>query len=123
MPTFSQDYPPLLGSIDAAVQHARTVVGDQQPDRVDDAAKIVRALFVDALTRTGSAGNISLITSVNSSRIRFEIHDPNTPIPGATLDPDAHRLISALADQYGSGGTRGGHVAWAELHDRQAAPV
>lgn len=123
MPTFSQDYAPLSGSIDAAVQHARTVVDDQRPDRVDDAGQVVRALMADALTRTGPTGNINLVTTVDFSHVRFEVHDPNTPVPGAVVDRDAHRLISALSDRYGSGGTREGHMAWAELYIRQAAPA
>ncbi|WP_326646717.1 hypothetical protein OG884_19005 [Streptosporangium sp. NBC_01755] len=123
MPTFTQDYPALPGSIDAAVQHARTVVKQCQPDRVDDAEQVVRALFADALTRTPLDGNISFITAVDLSHVRFEIHDANTPVPGALADPGAHRLVSALADRYGSGGTRNGHKAWAELHVRQVAPV
>ncbi|WP_433363860.1 hypothetical protein [Streptosporangium sp. CA-115845] len=123
MPTFTQDYPALPGSIDAAVQHARTVAKQYQPDRVDDAEQVVRVLFTDALTRTAPSGNISFITTVDFSHVRFEIHDANTPVPGASTNPGTHQLVSALADRYGSGGTRGGHMAWVELHVRQVAPV
>ncbi|MBG0828585.1 hypothetical protein HS041_12475 [Planomonospora sp. ID67723] len=119
MATWTQDYPPLPGSVDAAVLHARTIAEQHQPSRVDDAAEIVRALFRDALTRTGPDGNINLITTVDIGLIRFEVHDPNTPT-GAVLDPDVHRLASARADWYGSTGTRAGHMVWAELGARRA---
>ncbi|MFD8558217.1 hypothetical protein ACFV1N_13130 [Streptosporangium canum] len=120
MSTFAQDYPPLPGSVHAAALHARTIVGEHQPNRVDDAEQIIRALFADALTRTSPDGNISLITTVDLGRIRFEVHDPNSPQDGAVTDYEAHRLASAKADWYGSAGTRTGHMAWAELRVRQA---
>ncbi|MEU9833510.1 hypothetical protein AB0D67_18485 [Streptosporangium sp. NPDC048047] len=57
---------------------------------------------------------------MTSNKIRFEIHDSDTPVPGAEIDPEAHRVISGLADRYGSQATRAGHMAWAELHNRRA---
>ncbi|MEV7005306.1 hypothetical protein [Streptosporangium sp. NPDC051022] len=122
MATFMQDYPPLLGSIEMAVSHVRKIVAVHQPARVDDAEAIVRALMGDALTRTGPNENISMITMADPGRIRFEVHDPNTSVPGAYPDPDAHRIASARADRYGSRRTRDGHMYWAELHGQGAHP-
>ncbi len=117
--TLTQDYAALPGSADAAAQHARTVVAEYQPyerQRADDAAAIVKALFLDALTRTSLGGNISLITTIDSERIRFEMHDPGERIPGAQPPIGVHERISALADAYGSAKTRRGRMAYAELH-------
>ena len=117
--TLTQDYAALPGSADAAAQHARTVVAEYQPhepQRADDAATIVKSLFLDALTRTSLGGNISLITTIDSERIRFEMHDPDEDIPGAEPPIGVHRRVSALADAYGAARTRTGHMTYAEIH-------
>ncbi|MFI6890143.1 hypothetical protein [Streptosporangium canum] len=123
MSTYSQDYAPLPGSVDAAAQHARTIAKQHQPDRTDDAEQVVRAMVSDSLTRTEQGSTIRLITTIAPNCIRFEVRDPNTPKPGTPPRPDAWRLVSTLADRYGSRGTRGNHMSWAELYVRQVAPV
>ncbi|MEV4246861.1 hypothetical protein AB0J63_26035 [Streptosporangium canum] len=123
MSTYSQDYAPLPGSVDAAAQHARTIAKQHQPDRTDDAEQVVRAMISDSLTRTEQGSTIRLITTVAPDCIRFEVRDPNTLKPGTPTHPDAWRLVSALADRYGSRGTREAHISWAELYVRQVAPV
>ncbi|MER5326783.1 hypothetical protein [Streptosporangium roseum] len=123
MSTYSQDYAPLPGSVDAAAQHARTIAKQHQPDRTDDAEQVVRAMVSDSLTRTEQGSTIRLIMTIAPNCIRFEVRDPNTPKPGTPTHPHAWRLVSVLADRYGSRGTRGNHMSWAELYIRQVAPV
>jgi hypothetical protein len=123
MSTYSQDYAPLPGSVDAAVQHARTIAKQHQPDRTDDAAQVVHAMVSNSLTRTEQGSTIRLITTVAPNCIRFEVRDPNTSKPGTPTPSDAWRLVSTLADRYGSRGTRDAHMSWAELYVRQVAPV
>lgn len=115
MTTLAQDYAALPGSADAAAQHARTVVAEYERSRADDAAAIVKGLFLDALTRTGLGGNISLITTVDSEKIRFEMHDPNDDVPGVVPPIGVHERVSALSDGYGSSRTKHGHMAYAEI--------
>ncbi|MEV0752788.1 hypothetical protein [Streptosporangium sp. NPDC050280] len=123
MSTYSQDYAPLPGSVDAAVQHARTIAKQHQPDRIDDAEQVVRAMVSDSLTRTEQGSAIRLVTTIAPNCIRFEVRDPNTPKPGTPKPSDVWQLVSALADRYGSRSTRDDHMSWAELYVRQVAPV
>lgn len=123
MPTFVQDYPPLPGSIHAAVHHARTVAAEHQPGRVADAETIVGLLIADALTRTGPDDTIGLTTIVDEAEIRFEVRDPNTPVAASV--PQVQARVSGLADLYGSDGVsqgpKRGHRVWVVLRAHRAA--
>lgn len=124
---FTQDYAPLAGSVDAAALHARTMAAEYQPHRVDDAETIVRLLIEDALSRTGPDDSISLVTTVTPGGIRFDVHDPNTPIEGVPPVPNVQSRVSARADFYGSDGVSAGskrrHKVWVVLGAVQLVPA
>lgn len=120
MTTWSQDYPALPGSADAAAHYARTVVAEHLPGRGDDAGKLVLEIFRIGLCRSSPLSNLNLITIFDDTpktRLRFELHFPND-----TFEPDAqlaHQTVSALADAYGEQYTRRGRMIYAELWEQR----
>lgn len=114
--TWTQDYPPLPGSADAAAQMADTVVAEHLPRRRRDAAPLVRALIGAALAKTSHSLNLKTVVDDEPFRARFELHYRNDI---ETSDPlGVHQAVSRLADAYGEQRTRDGRMIYAELWDR-----
>ncbi|MEU4332308.1 hypothetical protein [Nonomuraea dietziae] len=112
MTIFTQDYPALPGSSSAAAQHAHTVVEERTPRRASDAYQLVSAMFTWALARSHTASSLTLITTVDHGRTRFELHFPNDQPGSVQL---AAEQVSALADAYGERPSQRGRMIYAEL--------
>jgi len=111
--TWTQDYPAVPGSADAAAQHARTVAGLHMPQHRAAAAALVKAMITVGVAWSSSHATLNLVTIVSGGHVRFELHyaddlDVDDPVP-------AHELISALANAYGERRGGGGRMLYAEL--------
>lgn len=116
MTTWTQDYPALPGSADAAAQLADTVVAEHLPRRRNDAGPLVRKLFACALARTSTSLNLKTVVDDQPFRARFELHYRDDV--DAADAPGAHEVVSRLADAYGEQPTPSGRMIYAELWDR-----
>ncbi len=115
MTTWTQDYPALAGSADAAAQLAYTVANQHLPGRASDAYTLVEHLFSAGLAKSSPGSDMNLITVEEPSKIRFELYFPNDQ-PDPTSAATAYQAVSKLADAYGERPTkRGGRMIYAEL--------
>ncbi|WP_144070077.1 hypothetical protein [Nonomuraea indica] len=114
MTTWTQDYPALEGSADAAARLAYTVANQHLPGRASDAFTLVEHLFSAGLARSSPASNLNLITEAERGRVRFELHYPNDQAD-TTGSATAVLEVSRLADAYGERPTRRGRMMYAEL--------
>lgn len=119
MTTWSQDYPALPGSADAAAHYARAVVAEHLPGRADRAPRLLKEMFAVGLARSTPHSSMNLITLIaehGKAKIRFELHyanDLDAPDP-----PAAHQMVSALSNAYGEHDTRSGKLIYAELWEQ-----
>jgi hypothetical protein len=117
--TWTQDYPALPGSADAAARYARTIVAEHLPGRADDAEKIVREMLAVGIARSAARSTMNLITVITevaaaSGHVHFELHYANDA--AGTADPaSAHQVVSALSNAYGEQDTRDGRMLYAVL--------
>ncbi|WP_433509552.1 hypothetical protein ACQP2T_37095 [Nonomuraea sp. CA-143628] len=114
MTTWTQDYPALPGSAQAAARLAQALATARSPQRASVVYRLVENLFGCALARSSPRGNLNLIIVVERGRIHFEVHYPNDHRAAADA-PAAFQTVSALADAYGETQTKRGRMIYAEL--------
>ncbi len=89
---------------------------------VDEAQLCVSELVSNVITHVGHGTPVTLVVSVNGTRLRIEVHDPDTravpTLVAAEADSECGRgmaLVDAVADRWGVLLHRGRKVTWCEL--------
>lgn len=89
---------------------------------VDDAQLCVSELASNVIVHVGVGTPATLVVSVNGTRLRIEVHDPNTHVVPAVVDAEVNSeagrgmaLIDAIADRWGVQLHAESKVTWCEL--------
>jgi anti-sigma regulatory factor (Ser/Thr protein kinase) len=115
--------PPDPSSVRLAREQLRSAATGMDPSRVESAALALSEIASNAVIHAG--GPFRLLVDVSGPLLHVEVHDPSRegltmqPLP---LDPAAVsgrglRIVSEMADRWGTARTDGGKVVWFELDD------